>query len=180
MGVQLMYEDISGISVKGAMFSTDAPFSFYQKKSERIAIIYGKNGSGKSTISRAFSCCKSTEGIPSLVTQLIDFTSAPVVATELQRSNIFVFNEDYIQQNVRLQQNGLDTIVMFGEQVDLEEKIAKAQKDLTDIIDAVGKQEAVCQKFKDVLVLRSSICVNLKIKLCAHSNIETVMNTLCY
>lgn len=150
-----MYENVSGISVKGAMFSTDTTFSFYQKNSERIAIIYGKNGSGKSTISRAFSCYKSTGGIPNLEAQLIDFSSASIVATEPHQSNIFVFNEDYVQQNVRLQQNGLDTIVMFGKQVDLDDKIAKAQKDLTDAIDVQDKQEAVCQKYEDTTSVTS-------------------------
>ena len=41
-----------------------------------------------------------------------------------------MFNEDYTNKNVRLREEGLSTIIMFGELVNIEDKIQKATKDL--------------------------------------------------
>lgn len=43
-------------------------------------------------------------------------------------SKIFVFNEEYINNNVKLKEEGLDTIVLLGAQVGLEEKITQKKQ----------------------------------------------------
>lgn len=54
-----MFENISGIKIKGDMFEGEKTFKFFSKESKnaystRISVVYGKNGSGKSTITKAF------------------------------------------------------------------------------------------------------------------------------
>lgn len=39
------------------------------------------------------------------------------------KKNIHVFNESYIDENIRISGEGLDTIVLFGEQIDVEQQI---------------------------------------------------------
>ena len=53
-----MIERIKGIRIKGRCFTTDTNLLFYQNPNDRISVVYGKNGSGKSTISEgiAFAC----------------------------------------------------------------------------------------------------------------------------
>ena len=49
--------------------------------------------------------------------------------TESEKKKIFIFDEDYVDKNVKLQEDHLDTIVMLGKQADLTEQIAKADMD---------------------------------------------------
>lgn len=49
-----MFENISGIAIKERCFEETARMIFFPKDTDRIAIVYGKNGSGKSTISEGF------------------------------------------------------------------------------------------------------------------------------
>ncbi len=143
-----MYDSISGISLKGALFSTVSNLKFYQKPSERLAIIYGKNGSGKSTLSRAFFNCDGNTNEFGLSSSFVDFNGDPIAYTQQHVESTFVFNEDYIHKNVRVQENGLNSIVMFGEQVDLQEKIATAENELKSADEKHKKQGEECAKFE--------------------------------
>ena len=65
-----MIERIRGIKVQGRCFPSAESFVLYPKPSDRIALVYGKNGSGKSTISEAFASIANnsfSEGITSSV-----------------------------------------------------------------------------------------------------------------
>ena len=59
-----MIETIKGIKINGRCFKTDTSLLFYQKPNDRISIVYGKNGSGKSTISEGIAALSHKE-IPS-------------------------------------------------------------------------------------------------------------------
>lgn len=146
-----MYENLGGISANGAMFPADTNFSFFTNLNQRMAIIYGKNGSGKSTISRAFSRVKDVNSITTLSADLIDISKLKINTTPEQLVNIFVFNEDYILKKIRLQDDGLGTIIMFGEQVDLDDKISKAQTELDNVINKYDQQDALCQIYDNNL-----------------------------
>jgi len=147
-----MYEEVCGISVNGAMFPSLASFEFFRRTSKstgRVSIVYGKNGSGKSMLSRAFLKCADSE-IPELIeSELIDFDGNTIELSLQQRVNIFVFNEEYIEKNIRLKQEGLNTIIMFGEQGDLETKIQLAEKVLSESSEEYEKQELECKKYEE-------------------------------
>lgn len=85
----------------------------------RITVLYGKNGSGKSTISRAVLKAKGTE---------IDEIQHAVMRDEkgdvlTDPQCVHVFNEDYINTKVRIQKDGLNSIVLLGEMGGLEDQI---------------------------------------------------------
>lgn len=55
-----MLENLKGIKLQGRKFSSSpVEFCFWNTDKIRLSLVYGKNGSGKSTISDAFSCLKN-------------------------------------------------------------------------------------------------------------------------
>ena len=76
---------------------------------------------GKSTISDGFSQIASGEDTEELSASLIDRSNnAIALAAE---SKIFVFNEKYIDENVKIDADGLGTIILLGGSVDLQADI---------------------------------------------------------
>lgn len=119
-----MVEKIKGISIQGRCFEGLTDLIFYPNENDRISIIYGKNGSGKSTISEGFRELTSQNGTSDItVSFLHDDQKA------LTDKNIYVFNECYIDKNVKIEEDGLGTIVLLGGRVDLEEEINKYLKE---------------------------------------------------
>lgn len=129
-----MLKDITTIELQGAMFASPVSFCFFNPLEEgkikivKAALLYGRNGTGKSTIARAFRKIKG-EGLEAITrATLYDKDNTVVSLTEDEKKNIFVFDEDYVDTNVKLQPDHMDTIVMLGEAADLTKKIEKAQE----------------------------------------------------
>ena len=93
-------------------------------------ILYGRNGSGKSTIARAVK--KLVVGGYPHITQAkaMDKDGNIISLTEDEQKRVYVFDEEFVDKNVKLQEAGLDTIVMLGQQADLTDQIAQAQNEL--------------------------------------------------
>lgn len=115
-----MLEKIKDIKIKGGPFTEMTSLELLPS---RLNLLYGRNGSGKSTIAK---CIKRlgeaddgsdyrAETNPSL--------------TESQLKSVFVFDEDFVSENLKMEnENGLTSIVMIGEQVGLDEKLNDLQK----------------------------------------------------
>lgn len=52
---------------------------------------------------------------------------------EILKNNIFVFNEDFINRNISISDDGLSTIIMLGEQNDVEKEIADHKEKLNKV-----------------------------------------------
>lgn len=63
-----------------------------------------------------------------------------------------MYNENYINKNMRLQEEGLDTIVMLGEQVELDDIINQLKKDYDNNKLIIEQVEKNCQNFKTIKV----------------------------
>ena len=50
-----MLENIKGLKIQGRCFSEETDLILFPNPNDRISIVYGKNGSGKSTISEGLS-----------------------------------------------------------------------------------------------------------------------------
>ena len=116
-----MIEKVKGILINGRCFAKETPLSFFPGENDRIAIVYGKNGSGKSTISDGFSQIASGVFSEELSASLIDRSDNAIALAA--KSKIFVFNEKYIDENVKIDADGLGTIILLGGQVDLQADI---------------------------------------------------------
>lgn len=123
-----MIEKVEGIMINGRCFAKKTLLSFFPEKDDRIAIVYGKNGSGKSTISDGFSKIVSNDSSEELSASLIDRSGNKIELSD--ESKIFVFNEKYIDKNVKIDADGLGTIIILGGQIDLQADIDKYTKQL--------------------------------------------------
>jgi len=136
-----MISKIKSIKFKGAAFDNETTLQlFSQEETDRACIIFGRNGSGKSTVSRAISKTIDTNNAEDIVSaHLLDFSNINLSLTDNEKKHIFVFNEDYVSKNIRFQEEGLNTIVMFGEIANIAEKIEIA----TEILQKAEKDYSV-------------------------------------
>ena len=122
-----MFGNFCGIKIQGKCFQSEVKLNFFEKEYHRFCLIYGKNGSGKSTISQAFDTVKQNN--QSLIaSQIINKSGSAVDLTnEDQKNNIFVFNEEYVNSKVKIKDNGLDAIVLLGDAANIDRKLEKIE-----------------------------------------------------
>ncbi len=102
-------------------------FSRFDKDGEAInpaqcSIVLGSNGSGKSTIARAFTN----------ETNSIEFIDKDGEFIEGDSSNIYLFDEKFIIDNFRkLDDNYLGSIVLLGEAAKAQEKVDKLNEEIS-------------------------------------------------
>ena len=130
-----MLNNIKGIKFKGAAFDSETTLQlFSQNETDRVSLIFGRNGSGKSTITRAVSKATGNEEIEDIVSaRFVDSSNSDVTITDDEKKDIFVFSEDYTNSKVRLKEDGLSTIVMLGEIGDIADEIEKANDALKKV-----------------------------------------------
>lgn len=90
------------------------------------SIVYGKNGSGKTTISDIFYNYKNK----SKEYELLNFYDDSDTLVELPKESIFVFNEQFIDDFVKVSEDNdsLNAIVLLGKTVDIDTEIEKNKK----------------------------------------------------
>ena len=127
-----MLKDIKKIGIQGASFTsyTQLPILMDGNYSSKAVLLYGRNGSGKSTIARAFNTIKGIAADNIRIAKPLDDQGNEITLSEDEKEHIYVFDEDYINSNVHIQEDGLGSIVMLGEQAGLEELIANATEEL--------------------------------------------------
>lgn len=145
---------MTGVTISSTYFSNSASLEFFPKhskalKNNRIALVYGNNGSGKSTIAQGFHEYKNHIDSRNVVLELTKDESIIDYIDEYNRRNIYIFDEEYISSRIKIKESGLDAIVLFGEQVDLEEKIEEVQRLIGLKKTKVTQLENQYNQFKD-------------------------------
>lgn len=144
-----MFSNFCGIKIQGKCFQGEVKLKFFEKEYHRFCLIYGKNGSGKSTISQAFDTVKQNNQLL-IVSQIIDKSGAAVDLTnEDQKKNIFVFNEEYVNSKVKIKDNGLDAIVLLGDAANIDKKLKKAKRISKKLEGRQSKYQEEFQKYND-------------------------------
>ena len=112
-----MLKDISSVKLQGANFSflTSLPIlDSSDGKYTKISLIYGRNGSGKSTIAKAVRKMKG-EAISTITTTVaLNTANQPIALPETESASIFVFDEDFVSANVRIEGSGLGSIYCYA------------------------------------------------------------------
>lgn len=121
-----MFEDVVGLSIEGKCFIPKTDLKFFPNKSDRVSVIYGRNGSGKSTIAAGFELIADNIETEELRASLLKSKEDYINYDSI--NNLYVFDENYIEKNIRIDDAGLGTIVLFGEQIDLNNEIESIRK----------------------------------------------------
>lgn len=132
------------VKFKGGFFSEESELELFMHE-DRISILYGKNGSGKSTISKAVRKAKG-DAVDDIV-QATVYDQEHSAFTDTQC--IHVFNEDYVNSCVKIRDDGLNTIVLLGELGDLEDKISDLQLRIEAESNRNTELKAASDEFKD-------------------------------
>ncbi|WP_339198468.1 AAA family ATPase [Solibacillus sp. FSL R5-0449] len=130
---------ISAIEIKGGYYKEKKQFKIFTNSHQVASIIYGKNGSGKSSIARAFNEVFNTMEVTEfpeinfLKLQQHPKQGLDPLAIESINTPCFVHNEEFTLDKVSFNENGLETIVMFGEQIEITSKIDDLTNSLTSL-----------------------------------------------
>lgn len=145
-----MLKDISSIKITGVNFNGDKlPLFNKNGQQHRVSLLYGKNGSGKSTISRALHKASGKEETTIVDVELLDVAESSIELNDNEKKQIFVFNEDFVDNNIRIDEEGLETIVILGEQKEIQEKIDEITKQKADQQKLFDSQKMKCDKYAD-------------------------------
>ncbi len=130
-----MLKDIKNIRIQGANFETQTqlPLLCDGNRPAKAILLYGRNGAGKSTIARSFRKVKGLPGENIQTAVAVDDQGTIITLTDEEKAHIFIFDEGYVNENVRVQEDGLGSIVMLGEQAGLTELIEHATEELREV-----------------------------------------------
>ena len=144
-------EDITSIKLRGGIFDREVELPLLQgsRYTPRFSLLYGKNGSGKSTVSRAFRKIKGEDVEQVYSACFVDRDHNPIELTDGGLSNLYIFDEDFIDDNIRIDGEGLNSIIVMGAVKDADEKIKKLRPDYDKSIDKYQKQEEKYNKYND-------------------------------
>jgi len=153
-----MLANIGKIALTGKMFRTRSEFMLFPNTDDRVALLYGKNGSGKSTIAQAFREFKTGSPDP-LAPVAIEFLSrdglpsvmdnSQISSTAMLKEKIFVFDENFTDRNLRIDDSGLGSIVLLGKQVGIEEEIEETEKQRESLAKNQRKQQLICEQYSN-------------------------------
>ncbi|WP_294466475.1 AAA family ATPase [uncultured Anaerofustis sp.] len=130
-----MANKIKGIKFKKNNLE-EIKVDFFNEKNNikyRGCLIYGENGAGKSTIAQAFYDYKNNNLNSYDYINLYDFNYNTLEKENLDIKNIFVFNEKFIDNNINVTDDGINSIVILGENVNIDKEMHKLIDDNEDL-----------------------------------------------
>lgn len=144
-----MFKNCSDIIVKGGCFSDETKLHGILAKP--LNILYGPNGSGKTTVSR----CLASLSNPSAEYS----AQLPGVDAQQLASSVFVFNEDFVDKNVKIANHGLEPIMIFGESIGIQKREDELS---TEIGEAEAEKEELMKTSLDLAAEVSSLRQHLE------------------
>lgn len=147
-----MIEDIASIKIRGGIFETETDLPIFEKEKTQkpnFSLIYGKNGSGKSTISRGFRKLTGDEELQIESMELLDADGSTIEVCEEEKNNTYVFNEEFIEDNIKIEDDGLSAIVVMGAVKDVDDNIKQIQPTYEKSLSEAQAQKEVFNKYSD-------------------------------
>jgi len=140
-----MFEKLRKLSIQGGYFEENKDFDLLPEN-VNVSVGYGRNGSGKTTIAKSLrELAKTTEQRAKEAEEgrEPEYTvgSEDAIPEDL-KENVYVFDEDFISDYVKVTKDGVEAIVMIGEQVDISDQIkakTEIQKTKTEELTVLTK-----------------------------------------
>lgn len=147
-------ENLTGVQISSEYFTNHPDLKFFpphtkQGRVNRVALVYGRNGSGKSTISQGFYEYANSINPKNVELSLLTGDGYLKLSSNNRPNKIFVFNEDYTDKNVKIKTGGLDTIVLLGKQIDLEKEISDTEKYINNVSNKLENEKTLYSKYED-------------------------------
>ncbi|MBE6099311.1 MAG: hypothetical protein E7197_04585 [Anaerovibrio sp.] len=157
-----MVTNISSVSIQGGIFKQETKLPIFEgQQKKRFCLVYGKNGSGKTTISRAFSKIAGNEENTIYTATLLDSQDNPIRDDSELEQSIFVFNEEFVRNNIQIEGDGLDTIIVIGAQKEIDDKIKKETPLLEQARENYVSQKNIVDEYTDAKNPKSPLyCLN--------------------
>ena len=141
-----MFEEFRKITIQGGYYEESTDLELFRGNKTPLSIVYGRNGSGKTTIAKAIRQLIGKDTEQQTEEGYVSYAVNPNVSNfEEIKDSIYVFDEDFVKENVKTKGKGLETIVMMGEQVDLDKQIS-AQKEKRSIIEKKIEQLSILKE----------------------------------
>ncbi|MCR8968236.1 AAA family ATPase [Streptococcus zalophi] len=141
-----MIEKIKTLKIKGGIFNQETKLDLFSKITSNFSLIYGKNGSGKSTISKAFRKIKEFNEKQIEIAEIFDENDNIIQLTDKEKNSIYVFNEEFIEDKIRIDDDGLHTIIVMGAVKDADDQL----KTLQPLYIKSSKDKEVQSKIVDI------------------------------
>lgn len=141
-----MFEKGLKIKISGGPFESGVTKEFellkdikgISKKNMYSSLIYGRNGSGKTTICNALDEVNLTEVERTLNVSLVDTNDNEYTDVT---NNIFVYSEKFIDNNIKFKSEGLETIVLLGDNLNIDDKINSLKENITKKQDELNRYD---------------------------------------
>lgn len=144
-----MFEKVKTLHFESEAFQAPSNYDIFPDSKRHTCLIYGRNGAGKSTLAKAFRNLRGddVDGITS--SSLVDQSGTPITLSEEERKSIYVFDEDYINQKIKIKGDKLESIIMLDEQVDIDDKIHELEAEQKQAEETLSKAESEYSRFTD-------------------------------
>ena len=125
--------DIKGVHICSGCFSSGADVDLFGAvgNPHRASVIFGRNGSGKTTLaSRIAEAASAVNNVGCFY----DKDGSSIILDS--KSRVRVFSEDYVREKVLIDEEGLEAIVMRGDQATAAKRIGEIDEELIKLGDA--------------------------------------------
>lgn len=144
-----MFENFKKITIEGGCFEQPTTLDLFDGK-QHLSIVYGRNGSGKTTIAKAIRQLVGKDSEQSTEEGYVSFSvSTDATIFNDKKDSIFIFDEEFVRENVRTKGKGLETIVMMGEQVDIDTQITNKNEEKVAIEKKMAEQTLQKENFEN-------------------------------
>lgn len=144
-----MFEKVKTLHFESEAFQSPSNYDIFPDSKRHTCLIYGRNGAGKSTLAKAFRNLRGDDADGISSSSLIDQAGTPLTLSEEERKSIYVFDEDYINQKIKIKGDKLESIIMLDEQVDIDDKIHELEAEKKQAEETLSKAESEYSRFTD-------------------------------
>ena len=142
-----MFEKVKTLHFESEAFQAPSNYDIFPDSKRHTCLIYGRNGAGKSTLAKAFRNLKGDDADGITSSSLADQAGTPLTLSEEERKSIYVFDEDYINQKIKIKGDKLESIIMLGEQADIDDKIHELEAEQKQAEETLSKAESEYSRF---------------------------------